>query len=407
MGKTFSTGLLTNGIWQDASNNIGIGGSPSGSYKFEVTGTARVSGLLTGANATFGSTGTGNNIIALSNNDQSNTRLRITNTGSGGQTFSIVGGNPGASNAGLAIFDETNSATRLYVGSTGNVGIGVSNPSSIFEVAQTNGIITQRGNTGYSVFRSYGGDGTNSDVVEFQIRNRVDGSNMVSIGNFTSHDLTFRTANTERMRITSGGYTQITSTNSYASTSSTAHAIISNRNNDNNLYLVHSGSNPYGPYIWFTNAAPNNTTNYFLLCSDSSADRFSFRSNGGLANYQANNVNLSDARTKKDIIPLESYWDKFKAIEIVKFKYKDQTHDDFNIGVIAQQVEEVAPEFVDIDGWSKPKLDDDGNQIISEEEPLKAIYTADLHHATIKVLQEAMSKIEELEAKVSALENKS
>ncbi|MFY7886607.1 MAG: hypothetical protein ACOVOV_17370, partial [Dolichospermum sp.] len=41
MGKTFSTGLLTNGIWQDASNNIGIGGSPSGSYKFEVTGVSR------------------------------------------------------------------------------------------------------------------------------------------------------------------------------------------------------------------------------------------------------------------------------------------------------------------------------------------------------------------------------
>jgi hypothetical protein len=118
-------------------------------------------------------------------------------------------------------------------------------------------------------------------------------------------------------------------------------------------------------------------------------------------------VNLSDERTKKDITPLESYWNKFKAIEIVKFKYKDQTHDDFNIGVIAQQLEKVAPEFVDVDGWdSKPKLDEDGNKIISNEEPLKSIYTADLHHATIKVLQEAMAKIELLEEKVKQLENK-
>ena len=52
MGKTFSTGLLTNGIWQDASNNIGIGGSPSGSYKLEVTGTGRFSGALTIGNTT-------------------------------------------------------------------------------------------------------------------------------------------------------------------------------------------------------------------------------------------------------------------------------------------------------------------------------------------------------------------
>jgi hypothetical protein len=90
--------------------------------------------------------------------------------------------------------------------------------------------------------------------------------------------------------------------------------------------------------------------------------RFEVRSNGGIANFQANNVNLSDERTKKDIEPLESYWDKFKEIEIVKFKYKDQTHDDFNIGVIAQQVEAVAPEFVDVDGWgSKPELDEEGN----------------------------------------------
>ena len=59
MGKTFSTGLLTNGVFQDASNNIGIGAAPSGTYKLEVTGTAKVSstlllgGALSGTSATF------------------------------------------------------------------------------------------------------------------------------------------------------------------------------------------------------------------------------------------------------------------------------------------------------------------------------------------------------------------
>jgi hypothetical protein len=144
-------------------------------------------------------------------------------------------------------------------------------------------------------------------------------------------------------------------------------------------------------------AAPNGTGNPFLNFYDGnvSTKRFDVRSNGGIGNYQANNVNLSDERTKKDISPLESYWNKFKDIEIVKFKYKDQTHDDFNIGVIAQQVEQVAPEFVDIDGWGETPED---------ETPLKSIYTADLYHATIKVLQEAIAKIETLEAKVAALE---
>jgi hypothetical protein len=82
---------------------------------------------------------------------------------------------------------------------------------------------------------------------------------------------------------------------------------------------------------------------------------------------------------------------------MVKFKYKDQTHDDFNIGVIAQQLEKVAPEFVDVDGWGDTPKDG---------VPLKSIYTADLHHATIKVLQEAMAKIEDLQNQLDTLKNK-
>ena len=121
-------------------------------------------------------------------------------------------------------------------------------------------------------------------------------------------------------------------------------------------------------------------------------------SNGGIGNYQANHINLSDARVKTDIKPLGSMWNKFKAIEIVTFKYKDQTHDDDNIGVIAQQVESVAPEFIDNDGW--------GNKPTEDGVPLKTVYTTDMYHAAIKALQEAMTRIEELEAKVAALEVK-
>ena len=41
MGLTQKLGTIPLAIFTDASNNIGIGGSPSGSYKFEVTGTGR------------------------------------------------------------------------------------------------------------------------------------------------------------------------------------------------------------------------------------------------------------------------------------------------------------------------------------------------------------------------------
>ena len=130
--------------------------------------------------------------------------------------------------------------------------------------------------------------------------------------------------------------------------------------------------------------------------SDSTTERFALRSNGGLANYQSNNADLSDIRTKTDINPAASMWGKIGALEIVTYKYNDQMHDDVNVGVIAQQVEAVEPVWVDTDGFGATP--EDGV-------PLKTVYTKDITFAAIKALQEAMSRIEQLEAKVAALEN--
>ena len=74
MGLTFRLGQIPLGVFTDASNNVGIGAAPSGTYKFEVTGTAKVSstllvsGALTGSSsATFSGnlSVTGNNLFTL------------------------------------------------------------------------------------------------------------------------------------------------------------------------------------------------------------------------------------------------------------------------------------------------------------------------------------------------------
>ena len=252
-----------------------------------------------------------------------------------------------------------------------------------------------------------GADGT-GQILAAEINAKVDGT--VGTNDMPTR-LEFSTtadgasSPTERMRITSGGFTKASNYGGYFGATFNYHELGTNSNGNWNTIMYHTAASPYGIYIPYTGASPNSAASEYLFFTDTSATRFAVRSNGGIANFQANNVNLSDERTKKDIIPLESYWDKFKAIEIVKFKYKDQTHEDFNIGVIAQQVEAVAPEFVDVDSWEKPKLDENGNEIISNEEPLKAIYTADLHHATIKVLQEAMAKIEEQQSTINTLKS--
>jgi hypothetical protein len=272
----------------------------------------------------------------------------------------------------LSFWTNTGSALteRMRIDSSGNVGIGISNPTQ--KLTLQNGTFQI---TGASTF---------SGNVEI---GRVGGNN----------NMGFATGGSERMRITSGGFLKASNTGSYISSTGLNHEFSTNQGGNYGLNVINTHpSAPFGFQVFYPNTI-NDTSNRFIDCEDNSALRLSVRSNGGLANYQTNDVNLSDERVKTDISPLGSYWDKIKAIEIVNFKYKDQTHDDDNIGLIAQQVESVAPELVSNEGFGETP---------EGEEPLKSIYTTDLYHAAIKVLQEAMTKIETLEARIETLENK-
>jgi hypothetical protein len=291
---------------------------------------------------------------------------------------------------------------RLYISAVGNVGIGTSSPNTYSAFGTGIGLDVASSTTNAPANINIVGNGSGYaglNLGNATIRRAGIFAEDGSILTFYTNGSNSGTSVTERMRITSGGYLKASNNGTYINASGNFHEFNNNAADWVLQCRPSNASSPLGINVTYNNAAPNNTGNEFLSCNDNTAARIALRSNGGIANFQANNVNLSDERTKKDIIPLESYWDKFKAIEIVKFKYKDQTHDDFNIGVIAQQVEKVAPEFVDIDGFGKDTIPEDGI-------PLKTIYTADLHHATIKVLQECMSKIEELKAEIEQLKAK-
>ena len=159
-----------------------------------------------------------------------------------------------------------------------------------------------------------------------------------------------------------------------------------------------------------TNSAPNNTSARFLYCGDTSAERCTIRSNGGIANFQSNNANLCDEREKKNIVSLDTKWDKVKNWELKKFHYnEDADTDDLRYGVIAQQVEEHCPEV--ITDWTKrgaqdAVLDDDGNVVTPAVAEIvrKGVKEQQMMWMAIKALQEAQARIETLEAKVAALE---
>lgn len=114
----------------------------------------------------------------------------------------------------------------------------------------------------------------------------------------------------------------------------------------------------------------------------------SILANGGFANFQANDTNLSDATLKKDITPysnamLDELEASFRAINWCKYRFKNQDHNDWNYGYIAQDVEKAFAK-------SAPGM-------VDEVDKHKVVYDNDLVHIALAVLSRALKRIDELE----------
>ena len=161
-----------------------------------------------------------------------------------------------------------------------------------------------------------------------------------------------------------------------------------NSSNDIIADLVNSSaSNCYGLRVRYSAVAPNTVGFYFYRAQDNAATRFEVYSNGGIANYQANDNNLSDRREKTNFAPAGSYLDKICAIPVQTFNYIDQNLEEdggLTLGVVAQDVQAVAPELVTESNWG------------TEENPKMrlSIYQTDLQYALMKALQELKAEFD-------------
>ena len=221
----------------------------------------------------------------------------------------------------------------------------------------------------------------------------------------------------ERMRINRKGFLKMgprikDSSHGAADLDSVRHEFTSD-DNGWTMYVQHTSgaaSEAEGILIRYRTTSPNGTGNSFIQGQDSNTARFRFASNGGLYNYQSNNSNLCDEREKKNIVSLDSKWDKVKSWDLKKFHYnEDDDGDDLRYGVIAQQVEENCPEVVS--DWVKRQaesavLDEDGNVVTPAvpEVIRKGVKEQQMMWMAIKALQEAQTRIETLEAQVAALQ---
>jgi hypothetical protein len=256
-------------------------------------------------------------------------------------------------------------------------------------------------------------------------------------------------------RVASGsdGDVNPTLTQSFLSDRDGAFFVYANHNGDVASIIQNSASTPYGIDSKFNSVAPDNTTNWFYNASDSSLTRFRVYSDGDVVNHDNSYGASSDERIKQDIVDANSQWDDIKAIKVRNFKKKDDV-DQYGdkawtqIGVIAQELETVSPKLIkehpptanDIKhsaefGTLYTKDDEEtqdavlytkddkevknGSQKVGDiktpstkqigdvkeiKANVKKVSYSVLYMKAVKALQEAMTRIETLEAKVKTLE---
>lgn len=281
--------------------------------------------------------------------------------------------------------------------------------STIINATTTNGVVIQPDNSGSLVLQT--NSGTTALTIDTSQRAAFVAGTAALPAITTTGDtntgmwfpaadtIAFAEGGTESMRIDSSGNLLLGASSQTGGTTD-ARLFVSYSSTDYIAGIMNSNAAPYGCLIKYTAAAPNSAASEFLYCQDTSTVRAYIRSNGGLSNYSANNTNLSDAREKTNIELAGSYLDKVCAIPVKTFNYIDQNMEEdggLTLGVIAQDVQAVAPELVMESNWA------------SKDEPEKlrlSIYQTDLQYALMKSIQEQQTIINDLKARVETLEAK-
>jgi len=339
--------------------------------------------------------------------------------------------------------DDNADATAITIDSDENVAIGVTSKSSA-----NNGSVTI-GHTGITKISAaasgnadelvlIGADAsanvgmsiiakdTNNSQIYFGDEDDTDIGAIIY--NHPDNALRFQTNTAEAMRIDNGGKLFIGHTADIGAAGG-AKFQLDQSNNNWIHYLENSvtSGNAYGQFIYFAAVAPDNLTARFLQLQDSAAVRLNIYSDGDVYNHDGTFAQFSDERIKDNITDAKSQWNDIKAMRFVNYQRKDdilqygKEDAKVQLGLIGQELEKISPNLVrqvepnasDIRHSSElgtlyEKGDDipEGKQVgdIKEvKDKVKGVAYSILYMKAVKALQEAMTRIETLEAEVKAL----
>jgi hypothetical protein len=419
----------------DSSGSLLVNTTSAGSNRLKIVGDASRYGILSENLSGYGAFNLKSTTVA--------------------QTWSI-GAVDNSSNSDLFIYGGSSAGTKVTLDSSGNVGIGVTNPSAYYAenlvvgAADEGGITiscgsTEKaylmfadGTTGSTAYRGYIGYDHSNDSMNFASHNymnfysaglermRIDSNGNIAIGGTSASN--FSGYVTLDLRDTTGGLIDFSEAG--AGVFARIQAVVNNSLNINNrqAYPVTFGTNDTermridssGNLLvgktsasleavghWFRgngesfHTIANTDNTLHIYDTTNNAYRFYVSGGGTISATSTSITGLSDERLKENITDLETGLSEVMSLKPRRFDWKEnEGSNEKNVsGFIAQEVEAVLPDLV-------------GDFKHEELEDAKAIKMGDMIPTLVKAIQELSDKvdnqqtiIDDLKTRIETLEN--
>ena len=390
--KAFEVGYLGSALFSPAqaqtyvtTNAVDTGGG----WKYGGTGTASYYAQVTGKHIwSYASSGTAGNAITFTQ------AMTLTAAGE-----LLVGGTSVLNGSKFLVTGDVDGEIKQSIINT-NTGASADARLDIGNASYSSTELTL---TAFSQTAS----GTFFGISKAKLKTIFDNSstantNGLLIGTNGANPLYFGTNGSERARITSDGYFKASNTGSYVSSTGAYHEL-DNNDGSNPIAIAYGSNGSYGGAGFSVNVNRTSTGGNYLFYraydSVAAVQRFYVRDDGNCYNINGTYGTISDAKVKTDIVDAGSQWADIKAVRFRKFKMKNDPTGLVQLGVVAQELEQTSPGLVD----QSIDRDADGNDLGTTT---KSVKTSVLLMKAAVALQEAMDRIEKLEARVALLEGK-